>query len=113
MYENPPTRQETLLRSHSVAGYALPSAMRLVSCAESFISEANLMVITFAGSDSIYREAEDGGSAMGDGERATETRGPDQDPVQRLPCIDHSQSIPALCLLPLLSIDGFLAKTVL
>lgn len=71
------------------------------------------MVITFAGSEFIYREAEDGRSAMGDGERATETRGPDQDPVQQFPSTDHSQSIPALCLLPLLSTDGFLAETVL
>lgn len=70
------------------------------------------MVVPFAGSDSIYREAEDGGSTMEDGERTTEMRGPEQDPVQQLPRIDHSQSIPALCLLPLSSIDGFLAKTV-
>ena len=56
--------------------------MRLVSYAASFISEAN-MVVPFAGSDSIYGEAEDGGSTMEDGERATEVRGPEQDPVQQ------------------------------
>lgn len=39
---------------------------------------------------------------MGDGERATHTRGSDEDPVHQVPCGDHSQSIPSSVFLLLL-----------